>query len=159
KDWAQQWIDLASLPLGTIPYNNALEAITEQFVAANADLTKFNGSAINQVRTDEIALQFPWELRRFNLFPIFPETSLLREATLKQTPDAACKGHLGGARAADLATWINANLADVLAETHTVPATFPFPPGGDFLGAATANNIDFWDAPGIASNDARFKFS
>jgi len=80
-------------------------------------------------------------------------------ATVKQTPDAAFNGFSGGLRAGDLATWINANLAAVTAGTHSVPSTFPFAPGGDFLGAATPNNIDFWNAPGIATNAARFQFS
>jgi hypothetical protein len=159
KSWAQQWLDLGTLPLGSAAYNAALEAITEQFAGANADLTKPNGSAINQVRSNEVFLSFPWELREFKLFPIFPTTSLLHQATVKQTPDRAFNATKAGARAGDLATWINANLGAVTAGAYTVPATYPFAPGGDFLGASTTNEIDFWNAPGIATNQARFQFS
>src|ERR1043165_3234144 len=61
KAWAQQWLNLDVLTLGSSAYNAALETITEQVAHANAEPTKPNGSAINQVRTDEIALSFPWE--------------------------------------------------------------------------------------------------
>jgi len=36
-------------------------------VVRNAAPTKGNGSAINQIRTNEIALRSPWELREFTL--------------------------------------------------------------------------------------------
>jgi hypothetical protein len=159
KLWAQQWLDLGSLPLGSPAYNAALEAITEQVVAANAEPTKPNGSAINQVRSNELQFGPPTELREFKLVPASPPAALLREATVKQTPDRVFNGATGGARAADLAEWININLSAVMAGTYTVPPADPFPPGGDFIAAAIVNNIDFWNAPGIQNNTARFQLS
>src|SRR5690349_2177438 len=52
-DWARQWVNLSSLPLGSSAYLAALEAITEQFAKAGAAPAKVNGSALNQVRTNE----------------------------------------------------------------------------------------------------------
>lgn len=55
KQFAQQWLDLSSntLPLGSEAYNYALELITQQVTKANAAPNKPNGSALNQIRTNE----------------------------------------------------------------------------------------------------------
>jgi hypothetical protein len=83
KSWAQQWVDLFGFVPGTAAYNDRLQLITEQFVKANANPAKPNGSAIGQVRTNEIELAGPWELREFQLtqFPF----SFLREVTTADT--------------------------------------------------------------------------
>ncbi len=173
RDWALAWEALDAMTPGTAAYNTALEALTQQFASANADPGKLAGSALDQLRTDENALHSPdaeqpqWELREFTLGPTAAGVRL-REATVKQTPDGKFNGAHQGARAGDLATWINANQAAILAGTDTVPDNLPFPPGDGFLGAATLNFFnpingmfqhDFWTASGIASNAARHKFS
>lgn len=89
RDWARQWIALAApqTPLGSAAYNAHLEAITQQFVTANANPLKPNGSALGQLRTNEIAIStFPplWELREFQLTQ-FPFT-FLQETTSDDTP-------------------------------------------------------------------------
>ncbi|HEX3553144.1 MAG TPA: choice-of-anchor X domain-containing protein [Thermoanaerobaculia bacterium] len=87
KSWAQQWVNLFGFVPGTAAYNDKLELITETFVKANANPAKPNGSAIGQVRTNEITLGLPlgqpWELREFQLtqFPF----SFLREVTTADT--------------------------------------------------------------------------
>src|SRR6185503_10931007 len=88
RDWAKQWVDLGALPIGSAGYNTALEAITEQFAKAGAAPSKPNGSALNQLRTNENALDPGglWELREFRLDG---GTHLLFEDTVKQTPDEA----------------------------------------------------------------------
>jgi hypothetical protein len=172
-DWAAAWIALDALAPGTAAYNAALETLTEQFAHANADAGKPNGSALDQVRSDENAL-FPsgvevktWELREFTLQPTAAGVRL-HEATVKQTPDERFNAERGGARQADLASWINANQAALLGGTATVPDALPFPPGDPFLGGSTVNfftfmngmtHRDYWTATGIASNDARQRFS
>jgi hypothetical protein len=85
KTWAQEWVNLSSLTVGTEPYNAALQAITDQFVLRNAAPGKPNGSALNQLRTNEIALSSPWELRQFNL--LFLPGDFLHEAPVFNTPD------------------------------------------------------------------------
>lgn len=56
RSYAQQWGALTGLALGSPVYNNALEAITRQFTGAGVAPGKPNGSAISQIRTNEIAL-------------------------------------------------------------------------------------------------------
>lgn len=159
RDWAQQWLALNALVPGTVAYNSALQAITEQFVKRNANPTKPNGSAINQVRSNEIQLASPWELREFNLNFVPAPPALLRLVTVKQTPDAKFNQQVGGLRGADLATFINANQAAILADTYTVPNLLPFAPGDPFLGARSPSVLSFWNAAGIVNNDARHHFS
>jgi hypothetical protein len=55
RDWARQWYDLSAMSFGP-QFNAALQAITEQFAAAGVAPSKPNGSALNQLRTNEIAL-------------------------------------------------------------------------------------------------------
>jgi hypothetical protein len=151
RSWAQLWVALESLTIGTPAYNAALEAITEQFVVSNADPTKVNGSAINQVRTNDPRQPSgsAWELREFKLTSV-GGVPALRAATLKQTPSLDYNAaDLWGAREGDLASWINANQSRVIAQTHAVPAVYPSPPGGDFLAASIRNDIGdgFWHTP------------
>lgn len=145
--WAKRWHDLGAQPLGSAAYNQALQLVTERFAARNAEPGRPNGSALSQLRTNEIALSFPWELREFTLSPT---TGLFRQDTVKLTPDNSFMG------SAALASFINQNQAAILTQTHDVPATFN---GAPFLGAAVRNNLDFWTATGINNNDARHLFS
>ncbi len=84
RGWARQWIRLNSLPLGSPAYLARLERLTRQFARANANPLKPNGSALNQLRTNEIALAFPWNLREFRL-TVFP-FSMFQETTVADTP-------------------------------------------------------------------------
>jgi len=145
--WATRWHDLGELPLGSAAFNQALEAVTERFASRNAEPGRVNGSALSQLRTNEIALNFPWELRELTLSPT---TGLFRQDSVKLTPDNSLMG------SAALASFINQNEAAILTQTHDVPSTFE---GAPFLGAAVRNNIDFWDAPGIDNPEARHLFS
>ncbi|HEX8088874.1 MAG TPA: hypothetical protein VF762_08485, partial [Blastocatellia bacterium] len=171
KNWAQQWVNLSTLPLGSPAYNAALEAITEQFAKAGAAPGKVNDSALNQVRTNEfLPLQTgPWELREFRLTMTkedpFPPTGQLIETTVKQTPDAVLNN------TCTLANYINGTCGPILTDSHIVPLNFPRcaadppmpnPPG--FLGGNSFVPPNFWNAPGLACDppipgNARFKFS
>jgi hypothetical protein len=84
KSWAQRWVDLFGFVPGTAAYNDRLQLLTDEFVKANANPTRPNGSALGQLRTNEITLGFPWELREFQLtqFPF----SFLTETTSADTP-------------------------------------------------------------------------
>lgn len=151
--WGQQWVNLGAMTLGSPTYNAALEAITEVFVARNAAPAKPNGSALNQLRTDEIELDFTsgWELREFK---ISPNTKLLTESVVKQTP--AFAKNLGN----DVATFINANTPAILAENYAVPASYPS--ATPFLGGVSQNPFTFWNGSGtpvITVPQARFIFS
>lgn len=153
RDWARQWSDLGSLELGSPEYNTALETITEQFVPAGKAPTKQNGSALNQIRSNEIALNSPWELREFRL----SAAGKLRQVTVKNTPDLSLN------HTAVLASFVNENEEDILAEGHVVPDQFPA--GNSFLAGSSLMPVDkvFWNnaasGPLITSREARHKFS
>lgn len=88
QNWGLQWYNLKNHVLGSPAYNAALQAITDQFTKANVAPGKPNGSALNQLRTNEIAIRNPfpddqWQMREFRL----PKgNGLLFEANAKQTP-------------------------------------------------------------------------
>jgi hypothetical protein len=169
--WAKDWFSLSFLPLGSPAYNAALEALTQQFAKAGAAPAKVNGSALNQVRTNEFLppQTGPWELREFRLTMTkedpFPATGQLIETTVKQTPDPVLNN------TNTLADYINGNCGPILSDSHIVPLSFPRslldpplpnPPG--FLGGNAPVPPGFWNAPGLACDpsppgDARFKFS
>ncbi len=159
-NYAKQWYDLRTLTLGSPEYNAALQAITDVFAAANAAPSKPNGSAINQIRTNEIALAAPWELREFN---VDPTTHQLFLTTVKQEPakkyNAMAVPAGSSVDITTMANWVNANEADVIADRHTVPVDIG---GVAFLGGKSHTEFGgFWNAaPGQITNpDARHHFS
>lgn len=143
-DWARRWIDLNNFVPGTPDYNGRLERLTEQFVRANADPTRPNGSAIGQIRTNEIALQRPWQLREFQL--VQSPWSLLDETTTADTPDDSFNnGPVFG-------NWVLTQIVPAIAGPtwdQPVPAVPLFFQGGNFLGARPEdpNPGFFWNSP------------
>ncbi len=157
KTWAQAWLALSDplLAIGSPAYNAQLEALTEQVVVANAAPTKPNGNAINQIRRNEIMLAGPWELREWELFSGGMTPGFLSEVTTDLTPGDPRNG------SPILANFININTPAILANSYTVPLTFPNITT-PFLGAnpRIPNPFAmFWNAPGIADLNARHKFS
>lgn len=144
-EWANLWHGLNGLAPGSAEYNAALEVITERFAGDNADPARVNGSALNQIRTNEIALAFPWELREFTL-----GGSSFTPATVKLTPDSTFIDQ------EIVAQFINENEGSILIERHDVPNTFQ---GQPFLAGSSINTLAPWTAPGINDNEARHKFS
>ena len=146
-DWAESFHALGSLSFGE-RYNAALQAITERFVRRGARPRFPNGSAINAVRTNEIPFGDDglWELREFHLSAV---TGRLEPATLELTPDLSFNN------SATLASYINANQARILSETHVVPAMFN---GQPFQAGAVLNDLSTWFAPGVTS-EARHHFA
>lgn len=148
RSLAQQWGGLGSLTLGSATYNAALQNLTDQFTAANAAPRKPNGSAINQIRTNEF-LQNPWELREFN---VIRGSGQLAIVSAKQTP------HNSRNNTSLLANYINTFTPQILAGTYTVPLSHA---GQPFLTGSVINPSpqQVWRAPGIVNNNARNKFS
>lgn len=153
RKWAQDWTALSSLALGTPAYNTALEALTTTFTKANTAPAKPNGSALNQLRTNENALNFLWELREFR---IDAASHQLVQVTTKQTPDETLNG------GAKLASYINTNAAQIVLERHVVPDRFPTATD-PFMAAtsqASAGQLGtHFNAAGISNPRARFHFS
>ncbi|HRI55116.1 MAG TPA: hypothetical protein PLW65_33505 [Pseudomonadota bacterium] len=143
--WAKRWHALGKLSFGS-EYNDALQAVTELFAGKNAAPERPNGSALNQLRTNEVALanlasdlsNLPttqlWELREFNI-----TTDGLVQTTVKQNPDLSFNN------SAALATFLLENAAAVKARQHTVPASM--------LGASALNPANLlWNAPGVPAD-------
>lgn len=147
RAWVEAFHGLQVLPFPSEEYNAGLQAITDRFTARGAMPGMPNGSSLIDIRTNEIALSFEWQLREFH---ISETTGSIEPATLFQTPDS--QFNFGDA----LSRFINANEPTILAETHDVPANFE---GAPFQAGAVFNNIDAWFAPGIENPEARHKFS
>lgn len=168
-NYAQEWEDLdlihPAFP-ATPGYLAHLQSITDPVTTAGAAPSEPNGSSIGQLRTSEVVMDFPWELREFTLQPIpfgTPIQNVLRMDTTKQTPDRQYTAD--PVLQPILANFINSNLADVCNSAHVVPNSFsglPFMAGrADFF-----PTTHFW-APGIAgfpsggctNDDIRFNVS
>ena len=146
--WANAWHELSALPFPSEQYNAALEVITRRFAGRGAEPGRPNGSALGQLRTNEIALAGPWELREFRLSA---ETGMLEPAPVELTPDTSFM-----ANSSLIADYINENEAAILIERHEVPASFR---GTPFLGGSSFNDLFGWNADGIVNPEARFRFS
>jgi hypothetical protein len=83
--WANKWHELDSIDPATSPstFNAKLQEITDVFSVRNAFVGRPNGSAINQIRTNEIAMGSPWQLREFNMTP----AGVMAPATTKNSPN------------------------------------------------------------------------
>ena len=125
KNLANLWIALDALVPGSAPYNAVLQTLTDDVTPVNASPSKLNGSAIGQVRTNELKLGLPWELREFTLQPS-PVLGLLRHETVKNTPDATHNN------SALLNTWIN-TVGGSNPPSQAVPRQFG---GVDLIGSA-----------------------
>jgi hypothetical protein len=145
--WAQDWHALSTHPFPSEEYNAALQQLTDRFAGRNAAPDRQNGSALLQVRSNEIALSFEWELRQFELSAA---TGRLIPTPLPLTPDLSFNN------TPTLGNFINANEAAIIAETHVVPAQLD---GRPFQAGAVFNSLSPWFAPGVANSDARFHLS
>jgi len=160
KSYAQEWFNLGSLTLGSPAYNTALQHITDQFSLAGEDPSKPNGSSLNQLRTNEIALSSIWELREFHLDSVSHQ---LLNATVAKTPSVVIDN------TATLDSFVN-NEENASLLTNFGGVSVPlFYKGAPFLGgeAAVTNNdaADFhWDGNhpvpiGIHNDTTRMLFS
>lgn len=148
--WAQAFHALGALEFSE-PYNAALQAITDRFVARGARPDGVNGSALVAVRTNEFPFGpedgFSSQLREFTLSPA---TGRLVPSPLERTPDKSFNG------SSALRDFITANRDAILAGTHTVPDQLggqPFRAGAIF-----DINTPIWNAPGVDA-DARQAFA
>lgn len=111
RQWAIDWSNLTTIS-DPAAYNVALQNITDRFTGKDTMLLKPNGNAINQIRTNEIRLTSPWELREFVISPI---TNLLVQNTVNQTPDFELR------ESAQLESFLNLNAPLILKERHEIP--------------------------------------
>jgi hypothetical protein len=138
--WAASFHALSAMPSGE-SYNRGLESVTRLFTDRNAAPARINGSAISQVRTNEILFGSPWELREFRL----DGSGALRITTTDRCPDSSLNGSPA------LVQFVLEHEPELRAGTHRVPLPM--------LGGAcqeTPQNV--WQLPGV-SEDLRHLFA
>jgi hypothetical protein len=134
--WAQRWHDLGTKAWGNA-FNAHLLGLTRDFSGPDQDSRRPNGNALDQLRTNEVALQGArfthagsgfvnakqfWELREFHLTAtgLAPHTMNLEPS---RDFDAFRTGMVAteGTRSPELVTFLNANADAVLSSTHKLP--------------------------------------
>lgn len=171
RTWGQNWVNLTSLVPGTAAYNTLLESLTQQVVVRNTMPQRPNGSAINQVRTNENWLSSLWEEREFQLYfnganPSEFFTGLgvgyLAGHTTAQTPHDSLNA------LPVLDSYVNgAPCPSVAASNFTIPVQWPV--GTHFKGAnpqIPSPTTTFWQlntpgaiAPAGCATPARYRLS
>lgn len=135
--WAQRWHELGAKSWGNA-FNAHLLGLTRDFSGPDQDRRRPNGNALDQLRTNEVALQGArfthagsgfvnakqfWELREFHL-----TESGLAPHTMNLEPSRDFDIFRGGmvasegTRSPELIDYLNANADSVLAATHKLPA-------------------------------------
>jgi len=166
--WAKKWTELEAMPGFTSAYVSQLESMTEGVVTHGAVPGKGNGNAINQIRTNEIALAAPWELREFHLADEnlatdsdVPSNGVLRPHTVAQTPDdgifpatiptPTIDAFVAGPVTTGVA--LPVSNPDHCQASYTVPAAFA---GVPFRGGNALIGPGHWEADSVtASSPAR----
>jgi hypothetical protein len=149
--YAKRWFALKGMVPGTVAYNNLLDSLTDVFTKAGAAtfLGKPNGSALNQIRTDEFCFGvLPWELREFT---INATTKLLQSNTVALTPIKTFNRIQGGPVANQdiLGKYVNDSCRRILVGNYTVPLTYS--------GVAFRGGKSHTDNPNTTTWDARNK--
>jgi len=157
KDWAGQWSALGNLSLGSQAYNNALEAITDQFTLAGVAPEKPNGSALNQLRTNGGVNEEFWQFREFRLLPPGARATPLLPDTVKQSPDVGIL-NIGYPNPDALSDFVNENTTSILVDRHVVPLKYQ---GQRFRGGSWNAGIgpSGWNSTSIVNREARHKFA
>ncbi len=138
KDLANKWFQLSrpTLVLGSAAYNAELQVITNTVTLPGAAPLKGNKSALNQLRTNEIALtnnannvndRSPrWQFREFKI-PVAAGVQQIAEVPTAQEPANKYNGAdnvpfvPAPANVNIMSTWVNANSAAIQADNHLVP--------------------------------------
>jgi hypothetical protein len=113
--WVDDWHELGKYRPGTPDYDRRLARLTQRFTGRGRGGDRPNGSAINQIRTNEIALGSPWELREFRLDP---KSGLPRPVAVAETPD-----FLSLNETQELAALLKSNSQAILSGDFTLPAS------------------------------------
>lgn len=82
--WADDWHALGKMKLGSRDYNRHLGMLTKRFTDRGRGVGRPNANALNQIRTNDIALATPWELREW---VIDQDSGLLTPGSVAETPD------------------------------------------------------------------------
>ncbi len=132
--WAQQWFNLKNLTIGSSTYNQALQAITDQFTLCGTNPLAPNQSSLAQLRTNEITLSPSpklWELKEFH---IDSTGDSLLQTTVGQAPADKYDSETINSNVQRMVSFVNQNAGAIVSHQYTVPAQWQ---GFGFLGAAS----------------------
>ncbi|AFE03796.1 hypothetical protein COCOR_00942 [Corallococcus coralloides DSM 2259] len=164
--WARQWALLGTYSSFNAAYKAQLTQMTQSVVLRGRAPGKGNGNALNQLRTNEAALAFPWELREFRLADENPVTGKdkpsngpLRVHTMALTPDDATHDSLTDP---DIDSFVRTQVKNGVEQPVTVPtrctAQYTVPRninGRPFLGAnAQVAPPTHWEGFSVVPTDA-----
>jgi hypothetical protein len=131
EDWTKTWHSLGSHADFDESYKTELQAVTDKFTTRGSFPSRQNGSAISQVRTNESAFNWVWQLREFTL----DTTGQLRLSATKNSPAEALN------KSAELEDFVRANKDKFANEEQVVPT---------FMLGGSANALQFkWSLPNI----------
>jgi hypothetical protein len=174
KSFAQAWVDLSELGLGTATYNAALEDITETVINANVASGKPNGSALNQFRTNEkiffntvgnslndgpVWNNSSWQFRQFEInatthqLTLVPlsNTPMVEDFNASKTSTFNNQNNRPANLGSYLTDWLYKNKERVKRENFIIPETFYVPTISttysflDKTGDIDAEYPFFWD--------------
>jgi hypothetical protein len=134
KDWAERWHALGKEPAFDESFKLSLANVTEAFVRRGASPERPNGSAIAQVRTNESALNWIWQLRQFQL----DVSGNLRLVPVSNTPGKPLNN------SPQLKEWVLANKDAIMADKHVLPTSM--------LAGAADQFVDRWSLPSVDEN-------
>jgi hypothetical protein len=117
QEWANDWHALGRNGDFGEPYRAQLEAVTDSFTKRGARPAGVNGSALNQLRTNESALNWIWQLREFGL----TADGRLKQRSVRNTPGEALNG------TPQLADWVRQNAELVRSGKFQIPPGFQAP--------------------------------
>jgi len=141
KSWASKFHALGTRTFGT-QYNAALQAVTDLFTRRNTSPLKPGGNSINQVRSNEIVMGGPWQLREF-LLNTTGGPLALRLSTTGMTPADVAGTNTGSPENVALASYINTDAALIHGAYASVPTT---------LLGGQSNESFFWNAFSVTVN-------
>jgi hypothetical protein len=132
RQWVDAWHHLGTYPEFDEAFKTELAQFTERFVARNASPSRKNGSALAQMRTNESAFNWIWQMREFRLDSLGD----LRLSTLQNTPGEALNNSPA------LESYILANADAIMADKNVLPLS---------MLAGSADQLRYrWGAPGVS---------
>jgi hypothetical protein len=141
KSWASKFHALGTRVFGS-QYNAALQAVTDLIVRRNTSPLKPGGNSINQVRSNEIVMGGPWQMREF-LLNTTGGPLALRISTTGMTPADVAGTNPGSPENVALANYINTDAVLIHGGFASVPTT---------LLSGQSNESFFWNSFSVPVN-------
>jgi hypothetical protein len=128
--WAADWHELGTFDAFDETYLAKLESLTNKFASRGASPEFPNGSALSQVRTNESALHWVWQLREFTL-----ATDGIHQGLTLNTPFVKVNG------TTQLESFLKQNAAAIQAENFVFP--------NQLLGGSVSAKEFHWTTPNV----------